>query len=92
MRFTVKPTLFLLLLPLCACTGPKPKELPPPPVVPKSVLVVPVGKNWEVKEEAPTLTNERHERTLPFQTEQSVQPPVAQPVPPTEQRKIETPR
>lgn len=92
MRYLPAASLCLMLLPICSCTffENAKKEPPPPPVVPK-VLAVPVGKNWQVIEEAPTLTNERHERTLPLQSEQSIQPPGAQPVVPTEQRTITTP-
>lgn len=53
-------------------------------------LVVPVGKNWQITEEAPKLTDERSR--LPFQTEQSVQPGGARPVAPEDNRKIETVR
>lgn len=83
--------LFPLALSLCSCTMSQAKQPQPPPVVPKP-LAVPVGKNWQVVEEPPTLTNERHERTLPLQSEQSIQPSGAQPVTPTDQRRIETPR
>jgi hypothetical protein len=63
----------------------------PPPEAPKKILAVPVGKNWQVIEEAPNLTSERNSQ-LPFQKPESVQPPGAQPVSPAEKRKIETPR
>ena len=90
MRYAIRLTLSSALLLCSACTMFEAKKDTPPPVVPKT-LSVPVGKNWKVIEEAPVLTNERNDR-LPFQMEQSVQPPGAQPVSPAEQRKIETPR
>lgn len=83
-------TLLVSLFLLGACTMFKAKEVPPPQPVPKP-LSVPVGKNWQVIEEAPTLTNERHEQRLPFQMEQSVQPAGAPPAAPIEKRKVETP-
>jgi len=53
-------------------------------------LAVPVGKNWQVIEEAPQLTNQQ-ERP-PFQTEQSLQPGGATAAPPVDDRKIDVPR
>ena len=53
-------------------------------------LVLPVGKNWQVIEEAPKLSDEQGR--LPFQTEQSVQPEGAKPASAAENRKIETPQ
>jgi hypothetical protein len=53
-------------------------------------LAMPVGKNWQVIEEAPNLSDERGR--LPFQTEQSVQPEgTTKPVSPADKRKIVTP-
>ncbi|UFS71129.1 hypothetical protein LPW11_02805 [Geomonas sp. RF6] len=52
----------------------------------KPVLVLPavqVGKDWQVKEKAPDLTDERGR--VSFQSEQSVQPPGAAPTTPPEQ-------
>ena len=77
---------------LCSCTVFYPKQSATAPVMqsPKP-LTLPVGKNWQVIEEAPVLTNERER--LPFQTEQSVQPEGAtKPVSPEGNRKIETSR
>jgi hypothetical protein len=91
MRHLPATTLCFSILLLSACSVFQAKQPTSPPVVPKQ-LAVPVGKNWQVIEEAPTLTNERHERTLPLQSEQSIQPPGAPPATPTDQRKIETPR
>lgn len=75
---------------LSGCSAFQARQPAPPPVTPKKIAV-PVGKNWEVVEEPPVLTNERNEQTLPFQKGQSVQPPGAPPVP-SDQRRIETPR
>lgn len=77
---------------LCSCTVFYPRQSAADPVMqaPKP-LVLPVGKNWQVIEEAPQLTNERER--LPFQTEQSVQPEGAtKPLSPADNRKIETSR
>ena len=91
MKYTLRFTLATGLLFFCACAMFEAKQPSPPQEVPKKVLAIPVGENWQLIEEAPVLTNERHDR-LPFQMEQSVQPPGTQPVSPAERRKIETPR
>jgi hypothetical protein len=91
MKYPLPLALSAGLLFFCGCTMFAGRQPTPPPAAPQKALSVPVGKNWQVIEEAPKLTNERNER-LPFQTEQSVQPAGAQPVSPTEKRKIETPR
>ncbi|MDR3579621.1 MAG: hypothetical protein P4L44_06645 [Oryzomonas sp.] len=49
-------------------------------------LAVPVGKNWQVIEEAPKLTNERERPS--FQSEQSLQPEGATTAPPVDNRKV----
>lgn len=90
MKYTLRSTLSAGLLFFCACSMFQAKQSAPPPEVPKK-LAVPIGKHWQVIEEPPVLSNERNER-LPFQTDQSVQPPGSPPVSPAEQRKIETPR
>ena len=76
---------------LCSCTmfygkpsGPATAVQSPKP------LAVPVGKNWQIIEEAPKLTDERGR--LPFQTEQSLQPEGAKTAPPVDNRTIELPR
>jgi len=51
-------------------------------------LAIPIGKNWQVIEEAPQLSNDSGR--LPFQTEQSLQPGSARPVPTEDNRRIET--
>lgn len=91
MRPLSSTTILIASLSLGACTMFQAKEPTSPPVVPKE-LSMPVGKNWQVKEQAPVLTNERTEQTLPFQKPQSVQPAGAPPVTPPEERKIETPQ
>jgi hypothetical protein len=74
---------------LCSCTMFYSKQMAPVPMVqsPKP-LAVPVGKNWQVIEEAPKLTDERSR--LPFQTEQSLQPEGSKSASPEDNRKIET--
>lgn len=57
--------------------------------VPKP-LVQPVGKNWQVIEEAPKISDEKGR--LPFQTEQSLQPDRPTIPAPAKNRTIETPR
>lgn len=76
---------------LTSCTMSASRQSVTPPVVqsPKP-LVVPVGKNWQVKEEAPQLSDERGR--LPFQTEQSLQPEGTKSVSPADKRKIDTTR
>jgi hypothetical protein len=63
---------------------------PAPSVQAPKPLAVPVGKNWQVIEEAPKLSDERGR--LPFQTEQSLQPEGTKTAPPPDNRKIETNR
>ncbi len=90
--------LFLLMLMIalsatvicsCAVTGVLPG--PQAPVKETRALVIPavlVGKDWQVIEKAPDLTDERGR--LPFQTEQSVQPEGTKPTSPPDRQKIET--
>jgi hypothetical protein len=83
----LSPALFLL----CSCSvfyGKQP--VPDTAVQTPKTLSVPVGKNWQVIEEAPKLSDERGR--LPFQTEQSLQPEGAKTAVPVDNRKIETPR
>ena len=75
---------------LCACTMFEAKKTPTPMLPPKP-LAVPVGKNWQVIEEAPKVRDERDH--VPFQTEQSLQPEGATtPTTPEENRRLQTPR
>jgi hypothetical protein len=75
---------------LCSCSSFQAKRSTAAPMVPPKPLSIPMGKNWQVIEEAPKLSDE-HGR-VPFQTEQSIQPPGAPPVAPSDNRKLETPR
>jgi hypothetical protein len=59
------------------------RQSPPDP------LAIPVGKNWQIVEEPPKLSDDSGR--LPFQKEQSVQPDVSKPVLPEKKRTIETP-
>ncbi|MFA7403718.1 MAG: hypothetical protein WC007_06985 [Pelobacteraceae bacterium] len=79
-------TIFLL----CSCTVYSTKQVPSDSVVTPQPLVHPVGKNWQVIEEAPKLSDERGR--LPFQTEQSVQPAGSKPLSSEDNRTIETVR
>jgi len=53
-------------------------------------LAIPIGKNWQIVEEPPQLSNDSGR--LPFQTEQSLAPEPAKPVAPVDNRRIETSR
>ena len=77
---------------LCSCTLFDAKKTASAPLVqPGKPLSVPVGKNWQIIEEAPKINDGRGR--LPFQTEQSVQPEGAKPVAPEDKnRSIEMPR
>jgi len=94
MKISYFPLLLLLAPPLVGgCTLTRGAAPPQAAAKEKPVLVipaVPVTKDWQVKERAPDLTDERGR--LPFQTEQSVQPEGAAPTTPAERQKIETPR
>lgn len=76
---------------LCSCTMFYSKQADPAATLqsPKP-LAVPVGKNWQVVEEAPKLSDERGR--LPFQTEQSLQPEGAKAAAPSDDRRIDVPR
>lgn len=84
MKFTHLLLLSIGLFLICSCTIFDARQSAPAPPKP---LVLPVGKNWQVIEEAPKLSDERGR--LPFQTEQSVQPEGSKPVTPAENRTIE---
>jgi len=90
MKFIHLLILSIGLFLLCSCTFFYGKQTAPAPVVqsPKP-LAVPVGKNWQVIEEAPKISDAQGR--LPFQTEQSIQPVEAKPVSPAENRSIEMP-
>jgi len=76
---------------LCSCTMFYGKQsIPATAVQAPKPLAVPVGKNWQVIEEAPKLSDDRGR--LPFQTEQSLQPEGTKTPAPADDRKIEMPR
>jgi len=87
MKIIYLPILSLCLFSLCSCSifyGKQPdgeSEMRSP-----KPLAVPIGKNWQVIEEAPKLTNEREQPS--FQGEQSLQPEGATTVPPEDNRKV----
>lgn len=87
MKFTF---LSVALFILCSCAMFDAKHTATVPIVPPKPLTVQIGKNWQVIEEAPKLSDERGH--VPFQMEQSVQPEGTKSVPPAENRKIETPQ
>jgi hypothetical protein len=91
MKYARSLLLFISFFLLCACSffGSR-QSAPAPEVQPSKPLVLPVGKNWQIIEEAPKLSNDTGR--LPFQMEQSVQPEGTQPLPPVGKRTIETPR
>ncbi|GFO60070.1 hypothetical protein GMST_23950 [Geomonas silvestris] len=75
---------------LGACSAARTARPAAAPTVPPKPITIPIGKNWQVIEEAPQLTDERTNRPA-FQSEQSVQPPGAPPTTPSDVRKLETP-
>jgi hypothetical protein len=87
MKFIHLPILTICLFFLCSCgifydkqpDGVSEMQSPKP-------LAVPIGKNWQVIEEAPKLTNEWERPS--FQTEQSLQPDRATTAPPADNRKV----
>ena len=81
MKYAYSLILFISMFSLCSCTIFDAKQ--PDPVG------LPVGKNWQIIEEPPILSDERVR--LPFQMEQSVQPEGAKPPSPAENRTIKTP-
>ena len=83
--------LFAVMFLLNACAifyGTQP--VPDQAVLSPKSLATPIGKKWQVIEEAPQLSDERGH--VPFQTEQSVQPEGAKPAVPSGNRTIEMPR
>jgi hypothetical protein len=91
MKVMYAPILLFALVLLPSCTffyGSQP--IPESSVQSPKPLAVPVGKHWQIIEEAPQLSDEMGRP--PFQTERSVQPEGAKPVAPTENRTIETTR
>jgi len=81
--------LTVLLLSACAFYS-SDSSAPASAVQQPKPLAVPVGKNWQIIEEAPQLSDGRG--TLPFQKDQSTQPDAAKPAAPEKNRTIETQR
>lgn len=83
--------LSIAILLLCSCSMFYDKQSATAPQMqsPKP-LSVPVGKNWQIIEEPPKLSDERGR--LPFQTEQSLQPEGTKTAVPPDNRIIEVPR
>lgn len=90
MKYYYLPILLMVVFLLSSCSIFYPKQSESAPVMqqPKP-LVTPLGKNWQLKEEAPKLSD--NTGRLPFQTEQSMQPDggVVKPASPEEKRRIE---
>ncbi len=88
MKFPVLLILSSCQFLLCSCTMFYTKQPASAPVAstPKP-QVVPVGKNWQVIEEAPMLSDGSR---LPFQNEQSLHPEAARPASPPDNRTIQT--
>jgi len=82
-------TIACSLLSGCSTFYTKPSDAPSAMQVPKP-LAQPVGKNWQVIEEAPKISDERGR--LPFQTEKSLEPEMATSPAPVQNRRLETPR
>ena len=73
---------------VCSCSMFGAGQQTPATEVPSKPLSVPLGKNWQLVEEAPNLSGER----LHFQTEQSLQPEGAKQAAPPGKLDVETPR
>jgi hypothetical protein len=87
MKFIHLPILSIGLFLLCSCSIFYGRQSDSAPAMqsPKP-LAVPVGKNWQVIEEAPKLTN--GQERLPFQTEQSLEPEGTITAPPVDNHKV----
>ncbi len=81
-------TIACSLLSGCSTFYTKQPDAPSAMQIPKP-LAHPVGKNWQVIEEAPKISDERGR--LPFQTEQSLEPELATTPSPVPNRRLETP-
>jgi len=80
-----------MFLSSCALYDTRQSASTPEGVTSPKPLAVPVGKNWQIVEEPPKLSNDTGR--LPFQTEQSLHPDAAKPLAPEDpNRKIETTR
>ncbi|OGU13628.1 MAG: hypothetical protein A2076_08760 [Geobacteraceae bacterium GWC2_53_11] len=83
MKNIIHISLVIGLLLICSCSLFDARHSSPEPIVLHS------GKEWQVIEEPPKLSNDRSR--LPFQAEQSVQPEAAKPAPLEKNRTINTP-
>jgi hypothetical protein len=86
MKFTILSAALFLL---CACTTFGTRQSATAPMAPPRPLAISIGKNWQVIEEAPKLSDERGH--LPEKME-PMEPEGEQSVPPEENRKIVTPQ
>lgn len=85
----IRPLLLLItLFILCSCAVFDAGQADRSPTDPPKPLALPVGKNWQIIEEPPQLSDEQGR--LPFHTEQSVQPDGLKSAAPADNRKIET--
>ena len=89
MKYSYLAILSIVVFLLSSCAMFYTKQSAPAPAVSPKPLALPVSKNWQIKEEAPKLSDEQGR--LPFQTEQSLQPEGTKPASPLDNRKIETP-
>lgn len=87
MKYALLLSLSTALFLLGGCTLFRSGNPAPSPAATQKPLAVPIGKNWQLVEEAPVLTDGR----LPFQMEQSVQPKETRPAP-ADSLEIETAR
>jgi hypothetical protein len=89
MNYIRMTLLTAVLFLLCSCTLFYDRQTASAPEMqsPKP-LSVPIGKHWQLVEEAPQLSDDSGR--LPFQKEQSVQPEIARPTAPDDKRRIET--
>lgn len=88
MRYSLPLTLSISFFLFCGCSMFDSKKTELPPESPNRALSVPIGKNWQLVEEPPVITDGR----LPFQTEQSLQPEGTKSAQPEENMKIKTTR
>lgn len=88
MKYTRTLLLLIALFILCSCAVFDAEQADRSQTAPSKPLALPVGKNWQIVEEPPQLSDERGR--LPFHTEQSVQPDGLKSAAPADKRKIET--
>lgn len=88
MKYTRPLLLIIALFILCSCVVFDTRQADRNSIDPPKPLVLPVGKNWQIIEEPPQLSDEQGR--LPFHTEPSVQPDGLKSTAPADNRKIET--